>query len=525
MLLKRGLTLCLFMCLSFVAKSEEVQPNFLFIAVDDLNVFNTAMQHHESSFLQRVYPDETSRQQVYDRLTPNLASLAHKGVTFNYAYSAAPLCGPSRTALLTGVPPHISGYDNHQKHFRHHESLANVVTLPQYLRRNGYFTAGVGKVFHKGRAVYEKGHFNDWPDRLFSWDEWLEMYVGNGNQSGLSPSARETLSPYYLGDEKSYKRFGITEVQTEFSNDYRNMEFVAELLLNGESSRVDANGEQRTVVLPKDKPFFLAAGMFAPHLPFVAEQKYFDLFPQNEMAINGEFVEQLVDEVSGLSTGADKLVRDSSFVQLLAQNEARGSGLGVAAFKAKLQAYLATIAYADQSIGVLLNAIDEHPLSSNTVVILWSDHGYHLGDKLREGKITLWEPANLANLIIIDPRASDAMQRTTDVKVSLQDLYPTIVELAGLSIPRHVHGTSLVDVINNDESNWENAVLNTNGLGNHAVRTDEYRYIRYRDGSEELFNMVNDPFEIDNLVSSAESKEQLDSHRRLLDRLLAKRTH
>ena len=509
-----------------LAETTGSPPNFLFIAVDDLNVYNTVLGDHETSFLRKVYPDPDIRSAVVDRLTPNLQRLADQGVTFANAYPAFPLCGPSRTALMTGVPPHRSGYYEHDQHFRGYETLTKTVTLPQYLKRNGYFTSGIGKVFHKGRAYLDRGHFSDWPDMLYSWNEWVEVHSGTSTDHDSVIDRSETVSPYWDdkgGQSKRFTRFGTTRVPTEQSNDFRNAKHIADLVVNGEATRTDLHGQVRTVTLPDDQPFFLAAGIFAPHLPWVVEQAYFDLFPQSEMAIDRALLDWVKAGFEDLPPAGERMTRNTGFTRLMQHGlKVDGEGGDINAWRAKFQAYLATVAFADRCIGVLADAVENNPRRDNTVVVLWSDHGYHIGDRLREGKATLWEAANHLNLLVIDPRQKENAGRTVTAPVSLQDLYPTLVSMSGLSRPAHVFGHDLSPLLASPGMDWTEPVLNTTGESSHALRTARYRYIRYPNGDREAYDMRADPFERANLAADGEHAALVDELDRQLEALLAK---
>ena len=272
------------------AAEPTPKPNILFIAIDDLNVFNTAMGNSPDSFLHKVYPDDAKRQAVLSRLTPNLEKLSKMSVTFDRAYTASPLCGPPRTALLTGVPAHMSGYYQHDKHFRYYETLKEVVTLPQYFKSKGYHTVGTGKVFHKGKSEEHKGFFSEWPDQSYSWSEWIEADSGTGGAMPDGKKRTVNLSKFWPPGGLGFTKFGTHNVPTELSHDYLNTQYAAEMILNRKATLTDHKGNAMTTTLPDGKPWFLAVGIFAPHLPFITEQKYVDLFPQEEMAIDRDLM-------------------------------------------------------------------------------------------------------------------------------------------------------------------------------------------------------------------------------------------
>ncbi|MCV9389256.1 sulfatase [Reichenbachiella ulvae] len=510
------------------SQEKEKPPNFLFIAVDDLNIYNSPMGNYPGNFLEKIYPSKMKRSEVIQRLTPNLDRLGQQSMIFNRAFSAAPLCGPSRTALLTGTPPHVSGYYQHDQHFRGYSSLTNVVTLPQHLKNNGYYTVGIGKVFHKGRSYLDRGVFSDWPDQLYSWSEWVEVHSGTAAGPDYEFDKSETPSRYWESDGKrshNYTRFGSTSVPREKANDYLNAQFIADLIVKGEAIRQDLHGKERNLTLPQDKPFFLACGLFAPHLPWVVPQEYLDMFPIDEMAIDQDLLDWIESDLKDLSAYGQNKTRNTHMDELRRFGiELDGKGGDMNAWKAYLQAYLATIAYSDRNIGVLVDAIEQNPQKDNTVVMLWSDHGYHVGDKNRSGKVTLWEAANHCNLIIRDPRIKESTEgKRAETPVSLQDLYPTVVSLADLDKPEHVHGVDLSLILKNSKEERGQPVLNTNGKDNHALRTDGFRYIRFRNGDQELYDLEKDPFEEINLAKSEKHQELLNSLYQQLNEMLKTR--
>ena len=190
-------------------------------------------------------------------------------------------------------------------------------------------------------------------------------------------------------------------------------------------------------------------------------------------------------------------------------------------WKAAFKAYLATVAFSDRNIGILVDAMENNPEHDNTMFVLWSDHGYHVGDKMREGKTTMWEASNHCNLMVYYPKLHETTKgKHVQATVSLQDIYPTIVELAGLERQDHVYGYSLSSILKDADFEWTHPVLNTYEEGNHALRTNEYRYIRFKNGDQELYNLVNDPFEYTNLADSDDFKDVIELMDRELNKVL-----
>jgi arylsulfatase A-like enzyme len=294
-------------------------------------------------------------------------------------------------------------------------------------------------------------------------------------------------------------------------------------MVEGESTITDFRNRERNIELPADKPFFLAAGIFAPHLPWVVEQEYYDLFPQSEMAIDRALLNWIEGTLKDLPPSGQRWTQNTGFTRLLEFGlKVDGEGGDINAWRAKFQAYLATVAYADRCIGVLLEAIESNPRKDNTVVILWSDHGYHIGDHMREGKTTLWEAANLSNILVIDPRAPESAGKRSQTPISLQDLYPTVAGMAGLGRPGHVHGNNIAPLLGDPSQSWDGAVLNTHGENNHAIRTERYRYIRYANGDQELYDMQADPFETTNMAADESHAALLAELNAELDNLLSR---
>ena len=492
-----------FLCLALLCVCARLpaadRPNFVLIAVDDLNHFASFLADQPDNFLQKIYPDPAVRAAVVERLTPNLQRLANQSLIFRRAYSASPLCGPSRTALLTGVPPHVSGYYEHSRHFRLHDSLREVVTLPQYLGQHGYFTAGLGKVFHKPSVQMIDGVRHDWPDLDHSWTHWIER------QMGVRGPARRpvTHSPY--SPAEGYWQWGTNEGSVTDSWDYRNADFAAELLATGRAATTDLQGRTHEVVLPEDQPFFFAVGLFSPHLPWFMPPELLARFPTAEMTGIDQALISLMDhDIEDLAGPVARSWLGNDFDTLKANAEKlHGPGGMVAGWRDCVQAYLAAYAFADQCIGRILDGLEASPARDRTVVMLWGDHGWHLGEKRRFRKHALWEGANHTVLLVRDPAQPAASTgRATEHLVTLQDLYPTVTARAGLPRPDHVHGHDLAPLLADPATaDWTDARLTTFEEGNHALRTPAYHYIRYQDGLAEFYDLATDPFQLENRIA------------------------
>ncbi|MBL8753618.1 MAG: sulfatase [Planctomycetes bacterium] len=485
---------------------SPTKPNFLFVAVDDLNAIVGFLSEQPGSPLQTLYPDAAKRAEVRARLTPNLDRLAESGRPFHRAYCPAPLCGPSRTAILTGVAAHRSGYHEHKFNFRECPSLADAVTLPQWLRQHGYFTAGIGKVFHHGKVDRQSdGTEADWTDRDRSWDAYPFRYEGG-------PTNDKDVWPKYNHAPTTYIRYGPTQVPFDRMGDTGNARFIAELLRSGKATIRTSDKQDATVQLPDDRPFFLACGLFSPHLPWAVPAEFFARFPTDEMAIDAATLARWHSDVTDLpSSGVGLTVlakgnRNDLAPFLEHATKLDGPEAAVPLLRELNQAYLASVAFADACLGLIFQALDASPHAKDTIVVVWGDHGFHLGEKARLGKSALWEEANHTVLVLRVP-GQPAPGAAVATPVSLLDLYATISDLAGVKPPPSVDGASLRPWIE-APGRATPPVLTTMGPGRHAVRDGRWCYIRYAANQEELYDDLADPEQRDNLAGRPEFAEE-----------------
>ena len=413
-------------------------PNVLFIAVDDLNDWIEPMGGHPQA------------------KTPNLSRLARRSTLFTRAYTAAPSCNPSRAALMTGIAPYRSGVYNNRQAWR--PAMPDAVTLPQAFRGGGYWAGGAGKIYH--------GVYPDPP----SWDEY---WPSKSNQRPADPYPAQRP----VNDIPGSGNFdwGPLEAGRADMSDYKVADWIA--------------GQLRT---QRDEPFFLACGIFRPHLPWYVPEKYLDRFPADSIELPTVFNKDLLD-VPQRGVSMARPERDHASVVEHGQ------------WEEAVRSYLASVNFADDMIGIVLDALDESGHADNTIVVLWGDHGWHLGEKHHWRKFALWEEATRVPLLIrVPPGVPGLPEGTRDGAVSprpvnLLDLYPTLVELAGIEAPEGLDGRSLVPLLRNPERPWQPTV-STYGRLNHAVRSDDFRYIRYEDGGEELYDHRVDPMEWTNLA-------------------------
>ncbi len=383
--------------------------------------------------------------------TPHLDGLARRGVLFTNAYCAAPACNPSRVALLTGLRPYQSGVYVNPQPWR--PVLPNAVTLPQLFMAGGYDVRGGGKIFH-GR--YE--------DRA-SWHEWFD----SGPTPPLPP--RERNNPHSRAGGIVWGN--LHDTPDEEMLDYRLVTWAADYL------------QQQ-----HDKPFFLAVGFKRPHMPWQAPGKYYAKFPPDGLVLP----EVPDDDLRDVPPAGVRMARPQGDHATVLKTDN---------WRYAVQGYLATINFVDGQVGRLLAALDDSPHRDNTIICLWSDHGWHLGEKMHWRKFALWEEATKAPLMMVVPGLTKpgSVCRTP---VDFMNLYPTLADVCGLPVGDHLAGTSLRPLLADAQAAWNLPAITTHGRGNHAVRLGQWRYIRYADGGEELYDRGEDPQEWTNRAADAE---------------------
>lgn len=425
---------------------HAAKPNVLFIAIDDLNDWIGVLGGHPQA------------------RTPNLDRLAKRGVLFTRAYCSAPSCNPSRASLMTGILPSTSGVYHNPQPWR--KAMPEAVTLPQHFTRHGYWSAGAGKIYH-----------GKYPDPA-SWQTYFPDQKKNKPVDPLPGKRPANSIP-----NTSHFDWGPLSEPAKAMGDYK----VADWIIDQLSKK-------------QDKPFFLACGIYRPHLPWYVPQKYFDLFDEEGITLPKVQENDLVDiPKPGLRFA--KPQGDHAKVTKHRQ------------WKKAVHGYLASIAFADEQVGRVLDALQQSPHAKNTIIVLWTDHGWHLGEKQHWRKFALWEDATRTPLMFVVPEGiSKSLPRGTragtrvETPVGLIDLYPTLVNLCGLGKNKALEGQSLVPLLEDANAKWERPALTTHGRNNHALRTSQWRYIRYADGSEEIYDHNVDPNEWINLALKNESK-------------------
>jgi len=432
------------------------RPNVLVIVVDDMNDWMGALGGHP---------------QVR---TPNMDRLAQRGLLFTNGHIMAPVCNPSRVSVWTGKLPSTTGiYDNS---VRWHEALPGVVTIPQHFKDNGYYVVGGGKVHH-----HTPGN-----NRTTDWDEYFDQVFDGHYQAMVARS--EKVKNFKWPD--GFPLNGIPEVAALSKPPANAREFDWGAFDKPDQEMGDGQMVEWAVDIlknPPRRPFFMAAGIYRPHLPWYAPRKYFDMYPV------GTILPPPIkpDDLDDIPAGGQAMAAERRGDLELVRREGK--------YQDVLQAYLASITFADALVGKLLDALDGSPAADNTIVVLWSDHGWHFGEKEHLHKFTLWERSTRIPFIVAAPGVTQPGTRTSQ-PASTVDFFPTLIELCGLPPLDGLDGISLVPQLQDPAQPRERPAITTHGAGNHTVRSERWRFIRYADGGEELYDHLTDPNEWDNLA-------------------------
>ena len=433
-----------------VSAGELSRPNVLFIAIDDLNDYALGLNAE------------------YRAPTPNMDRLARRGTLFTNAHCAAPVCNPSRVSVITGVSPSTSGVYINRDDWRENEYLQSVTTLPQHMRNHGYRVMGGGKLYHAANLSQQglEGYLDPRP-----WHEYFPSKSRQLPDAFVPPGHSRNGSNKFYGGRFDWDALEIADDQM---GDGQVVNWAA-----GQLSR------------QHDAPLFLSVGIYRPHIPWYTPARWFDKVPLEPIRLPDTPQRDLLD-VPATAADTTKTV----WHQWLVDN---------GKWKAATQAYLASVCFADAMVGKLIAALDAGPLADNTIIVLWSDHGYHLGHKQHWEKRVLWEQATHVPLIVVDDRLSASADQRCDAPVSLLDLYPTLCDLCELDHPAHLEGESLMPWLQNAGRASRRAVVTTYQFNNHSIRSRHWRYIRYADGSEELYDHRSDPGERRNVAARGSS--------------------
>ena len=413
------------------------KPNILFFAIDDQNDWIGCMGGHPQA------------------KTPNIDGLAHRGTLFLNAHAQAPLCNPTRSSLLTGLRPSSTGIYGLAPGIRDVERTKDHVTLPQTYTTAGYFTYTCGKIYHDGSISP--------PDRPREFNEW-----------GPAPGWGRPAKPFANLPEPRHPLmdWGPFPENEQEAPDYQIASAAVEALEKA----------------PKDKPFFIACGFRLPHVPCYAPQKWFDLYPDATLQMP-PILEGDRQDTPRFSWYLHWILPEPRLKTLQERNE----------WRPLVRAYLASTSFMDAQMGRVLTALEKTGRSKDTIVVLWGDHGWHLGEKEISGKNTLWGGSTRVPLIVAGPGVSHG--GVCKRPAELLDIFPTLLELTGMPERKDLEGHSLVPQLKDANAPREWPAITTHNHDNQAIRTEHWRYIHYADGSEELYDMQADPNEWKNLAS------------------------
>ncbi|EMI16848.1 choline sulfatase [Rhodopirellula maiorica SM1] len=391
--------------------------------------------------------------------TPNIDRLAGMGTLFENAHCQSPVCNPSRVSMMTGRYPHTTGVYFLAPDLKQAPALRDVKTLPEVFAANGYKTMASGKLFHTGDKRFfqdykPSGGFGPRPEQKISqphghplWD-W-GVYPEDDNQ---------------MPDVKAAK-WAVKQLDTEH-----------------------------------DKPFFMGVGFYRPHVPMYAPQKWFDMHPLKDIQL--PLVRE--DDRNDLSQYAIDLTN----LEHVSPTHDWVTEAGQ--WEHAVQSYLASVTFADHCVGMVLDALQSSDYADNTIVVLFSDHGFHLGEKQRWAKRSLWEDGTRVPLIVSAPGFTAG--QVTERPSELVDVFPTLLQLAGLPSDSTLEGDSLVPLMRDPTQTWANPAVTSFGLGNFAIRSTRYRFIQYHDGSRELYDLSKDPHEWTNLAANPEYEAIVQQH-------------
>jgi len=442
--------------------SDQGKPNVLFIVVDDLNDWIGPYGGHPQT------------------KTPNIDRLASSGVTFMNAQCPATVCGPSRSALLTGLRPTTTGVYGNAQNLRDSEVAAAVPTISQYFSQNGYYSLSTGKIFHKHRTKEGMDH-GQWAFDL--WEEEKGGFPIDKSKLPLSQMPSTGLNNVEMD-------WGPTTVGKEETQDWISAKWAAQKFQED-----------------FDKPFFMMLGITRPHLSWYVPQEYFDRFDLESIKVADYRLDDLDDILT--PDGKKKFEPSRDFVTIQKNDK----------FKEVTRAYLACISYVDDCIGVVMDGLEKSKYKDNTIIVFIGDHGWFLGEKLRFRKTHLWEESCRTPMIMKLPENTKAVQCSRPV--SFMDLYPTLASLCKLPDPQHCEGRNIVPLLKNPNKKWYPA-LTTMGYGNHSVRSERYRYNVWNDGTEELYDHDNDPMEWNNLINNPKYNKVVKEHKEYLPKINAK---
>lgn len=396
--------------------------------------------------------------------TPNIDRLAAQGMLFTNAHCQSPVCNPSRASMMTSLYPSTTGIYFLEPDIAESEVAKRNRLMPKRFQDEGYYATGAGKLFHNAKGINEK-------------------YIPNygGHFGGFGPYPKNKISSYPghpLWD------WGIFPETDEQMPDHKIANWTVEQLKQN-----------------RDSALWMGIGFYRPHVPQYAPQKWFDMYPLETLQLP-EVINNDLDDIPQYGIDLTRKEHVSPMHEWVLENNE---------WKPLVQSYLACVSFVDAQVGKILDAIESGEYEDNTYIVLYSDHGFHFGEKERYAKRSIWEDGTRVPLIIAGPGINKGV--TCSKPVQLLDIYPTLLELSGLQADSLHEGNSLVSLLKNPDADWQHYDRTSFGPGNYAIVSEHYRYIIYNDGTEEFYDHENDPHEWYNQISNAEYAGQIKLHR------------
>ena len=391
--------------------------------------------------------------------TPNIDRVAKMGTLFNNAHCQSPVCNPSRASMMTGRYPHTSGVYFLSPDLKEAPVLKNLKTMPEVFADHGYKTMAAGKIYHRG-------------DKRF-----FQEYLPTGGFGPRPPKKISQPHGHPLWD------WGIFPDDDNVMPDMKCAKWAVDQLSQ-----------------KHDKPFFMGVGFYRPHVPMFATKKWFDMHPKDKIKLPAV----PSDDLNDLSQYAIDLTN----LEHVSPTHEWVTGAGQ--WEHAVQSYLASVTFADHCLGLVLDALEKSKYADNTIITLFSDHGFHLGEKERWAKRSLWEDGTRVPVVVVAPghKASQKTNRPAE----LLDIFPTLLELAGLPKDETQEGQSLVPLMKKPQREWNHPAITSFGLGNYSIRSTNYRFIQYFDGSRELYDLRDDPHEWKNLIENPKMPQVIQEH-------------
>ena len=396
--------------------------------------------------------------------TPHMDRLAQRGMLFSNAHCQAPVCNPSRASVMTSLYPSTSGIYFLNPDITESPVASKSMVMPKRFEKEGYHVFAAGKLFHNGKGINETH---------------IPNYAGQFG--GFGPMPDEKISNYPGHPLWDWGAFPERDDQMP---DYQ-----------------IASWAEARLAEKRSEPFWMGVGFYRPHVPQFVPQKWFDMYPMESLQLPKTITEDLND-ISSYGVDITRLKHVSPPFEWVTENDA---------WKPLVQSYLACVSFVDEQVGRVLTALDNGDYGANTYVVLFSDHGFHLGEKERFAKRSLWEDGARVPLIIMGPGIPEGV--VCNKPAQLLDIYPTLLALCGLEPDPTHEGNSLVPLFENPEVEWPHYARTSFGPGNYAIVSEQYRFIQYNDGSEEFYDHSNDPQEWYNVIDKPQYIEVIEQHR------------